>query len=98
VKVTEGEEIENSRKMLTSFLKKKKEKDVKSDDYNEGSSADIVEERDIWKKKSESAQEETFANTLAPQDIVEETVPPAQQTHRSCQEGMKKNKSMAVRI
>jgi hypothetical protein len=54
----------------------------------------------ICEKKSESAQEETFANTLAPQDIVEETVSSEQQqTNKSLvQEGMKENRSMAVRI
>jgi hypothetical protein len=41
-KLQREKEIENSCKLLTSFLKKKK--DVNSDDYNEGSSANIVEE------------------------------------------------------
>jgi hypothetical protein len=52
VKVTEGERLENSCKLLTSLLTKKKEKDVNSDDYNEGSRADIVEETNSSAQKT----------------------------------------------
>jgi hypothetical protein len=122
-------EIENSCKLLKSFLKKKKAKDVNSDDCNEGSSADIVEETNSSSQKTstslvpkENEGEQEYGNMNPGEEMCEKKIKSVpknkhllalwhhkillkklfhllnKRTHCSCQEGMKENISMAVRI
>jgi hypothetical protein len=66
----------SAQKTSTSFVQKENEGEQEYGNMNPGE--EICE-----KKKNQSAQKETFANTLATQDIVEETVSSAQQTNTS---------------